>query len=96
MRLLLAMLCVVLGGCATTNSATSAQFGGTTMSGGAAASMTVVARGTGTLTALVFTLLTIDSVKQYEPKAELDPGRRVQEVDCSQPIAPTAANLRCK
>lgn len=52
----------------------------------------------GTLIGLGFMAAIIRSDADYAERAapELDPTRRVQEQDCSQPIEDWSANLRCR
>ena len=102
-RSLLAMLVALLAGCST-HYQLNAGSGmlppggaapGTTVSGGSAQ---LQAGGSGAAALLAIGILAGIAAAQPSPPPapQLAPGRRVNEQDCTKPIADPAANLKCR
>ena len=95
---LLAAACL-LAGC--THASVVATSGGATTTTVTTASVAVSGSGgAGGWVLLGIVLIAAEMVNPVRPleppPGPLDPGRRVNEVDCTKPIADRSANLKCK
>ncbi len=102
-RFLAAARVTLLAGCSTHYQLNAASgmlppggaVPGTTASGGAAQ---LQANGSGAAALLAVGILAAVAATQPSaaPAPQLAPGRRVNEQDCTKPIADPAANLKCR
>jgi hypothetical protein len=98
MRIVHALLVALLSACAS-HRELRANTGSADPGAGAAASIYVEAGPLlGVLVGLGFVAAAVESDAEHAARLipQLDPGRRVQEHDCRQPITEGGANLRCR
>jgi hypothetical protein len=95
---LLAMIACLFAGC--THVSTVATSGAATTTTATSASVAVSSNSAGALVLVGIWLIAMEAsnpVRPLNPRPpELDPQRRVNEVDCTRPIADWSANLKCK
>ena len=97
MPALLAVACL-LASC--THVSTVATSGGATATTVTSASVAVSSNSAGALVLVGIWLIAAEAANPVRPlnprPPELDPQRRVNEVDCTKPIADWSANLKCR
>ncbi len=98
MRIVLVLLTALLSACASSRELRAQA--GSAGSGAAATASVYVETGPllGVLVGLGFVAAAVESDAEHAARLipPLDPGRRVREHDCRQPIAEGGANLRCR
>ena len=95
MKYFLWVALLALAGCA--NVSTRAASGGSTVTTTTAFSASFVGQSSATTWALIgIGVIAWGAENSASPPAPLDPGRRVNEVDCTKPIEDWSANLKCR